>query len=80
MISAPVLALPDWHKPFIISSDASLVGAGAVLAQPDDKGSIHPVAYASWLFNDAQRRYHTSDRELFAFVLAKRKFWPYLFG
>lgn len=31
MIGAPNLILPDWNKPFILMTDASLVGAGAMM-------------------------------------------------
>ena len=80
MISTPVLAYPDWDKPFHMQTDASLVGAGAVLLQTQDDNKLHPVAYASWLFNSAQRNYPTQWRELLAFVLATRKWKPYFYS
>jgi len=47
-------------------TDASLVGAGAILGQEGKDGHIHPVAFGSWLFNKAQRNYSATERELLA--------------
>ncbi len=80
MIKSPCLAYPDWNKPFHMQTDASLVGAGAVLLQMQDDGKLHPVSYGSWLFNSAQRNYPTQWRELLAFVLATRKWKPYFYS
>ena len=45
LCSKPVLAAPDFCKPFSIAVDASDLGAGAVLLQNDDDGVEHPVSY-----------------------------------
>ena len=45
--SAPVLSFPDFKVPFILETDASGSGLGAVLAQRQADGSIQPIAYAS---------------------------------
>ncbi|KAJ8412154.1 hypothetical protein AAFF_G00144210 [Aldrovandia affinis] len=38
LITAPVLAYPDVNRPFIIDTDASNIGIGAVLSQQGDSG------------------------------------------
>ena len=79
IISAPVLMHPDFKKDFIIHSDASKIGAGAVLLQEHSTTKeLHPVAFASWLFNDTQRRYSTTEREMLALIFATRK-WKSFF-
>ena len=47
LTTAPVLAFPDFQKPFIFETDASGAGLGAVLGQKQEDGSVRPVAYAS---------------------------------
>ena len=41
------IAFPDFSKDFILETDASGVELGAILAQGDEDGIIHPIAYAS---------------------------------
>ena len=47
LCSDPVLKSPDFNKPFILQTDASNRGVGAVLSQIDTEGEEHPVAYFS---------------------------------
>ena len=47
MISAPVLAYPDFDQSFILETDASVRGLGAVLSQIKEDGQTHPIAFAS---------------------------------
>ncbi|KAJ1130785.1 hypothetical protein NDU88_009132 [Pleurodeles waltl] len=47
MCSAPVLLAPDYSKEFVVQTDASEEGIGAVLAQVNEEGHDHPVAFIS---------------------------------
>ena len=47
LLSSPVLRSPDFQKLFILQTDASDFGVGAVLSQEDENGDDRPVAYFS---------------------------------
>lgn len=76
----PVLKLPDIDKAFILQTDASDSGIGAVLLQVDDNGVRRPVAFASCKLNKTERSYATVERECLACVWAVLKFQRYLYG
>ena len=78
--SAPILAFPDFQKPFILDTDASDTGLGGVLSQAQDDGSECVVAYASRVLTRPERRYCVTRRELLAVVTFTRHFRPYLLG
>jgi hypothetical protein len=61
LISRPILQYPDFSKEFILTTDASNSGLGAVLSQePVGKGL--PVAYASRRLNSAETHYTTRKK------------------
>ena len=80
LTSAPVLAYPDYSQPFILDTDASNTGIGAVLSQLDEDGKERVIAYASRLLSKPERRYCVTRRELLAAVTFTRHFRPYLLG
>ncbi|CAH1229798.1 RTL1 [Branchiostoma lanceolatum] len=75
----PVLSFPDFRHEFVLATDASTTGIGAVLCQ-DHAGTRHVVAYASKTLSKSQRGWSTYDREFWAMVWAIRNFRPYLYG
>ena len=47
LCSQPILKSPDFEQGFILQTDASERGIGAVLSQRNDAGAEHPVAFYS---------------------------------
>ncbi|KAL8562823.1 hypothetical protein ACOMHN_004515 [Nucella lapillus] len=67
LVSHPVLILPDHGQQFVLRTDASGQGLGAVLLQ-EREGILQPVSYASKKLSDAEKRYHTIEQECLAVV------------
>ena len=77
---APILALPDYDKPFHVVCDASKFAIGCALMQHDDEGKERVVSYQSRQLKNAETRYPVHDKELLAIKYALVKFRVYLMG
>ena len=75
-----MLALPNFNKPFYLSTDESNYGYGGVLEQQQDDSNFRPIAYFSKNFTAAQRNYATPEKELLALVMSIEYFHQYLYG
>ena len=80
LVTAPTLAFPDYDLPFILDTDASDEGIGAVLSQRQSNGSERVIAYGSCALSHPERRYCVTRRELLAAVTFIQQFQPYLLG
>ena len=80
LITAPILANPDYEKPFIIRTDASTYGLGAALIQETPEGGRRPVAYASRTLRGAELNYAATDLEALGMKFALKQFRPYVHG
>ena len=59
-MNSPVLAFADYTKDFLLETDASKEGLGAVLSQKQEDGWFHPVAYSSRVLTTHEKNYHST--------------------
>ena len=79
-VNAPILAFPDYKLPFILHTDSSTEGLGAVLYQKQD-GKLRVIAYASRSVTKTESNYPTHKLEFLALKWAIcEKFHEYLYG
>jgi hypothetical protein len=73
LVSAPVMALPNFSKPFVLETDASEAGVGVVLMQEG-----HPLAFLSKTLGPKSRGLSTYEKEYMAILLAVQQWCSYL--
>ncbi|KAJ0816356.1 putative nucleotidyltransferase, Ribonuclease H [Helianthus annuus] len=71
--SPPVLKLPDFSKTFVIETDASTRGMGAVLMQEG-----HPLSFISKALSNRQQSLSVYEKELLAIIMAVKYWHHYL--
>ncbi len=76
----PILRRPDFSKVFILHTDQSALGIGAILDQLDEEGKEYVIAYASRSNNKAKSNYFSYKGECLNVVWVVIHFRPYLYG
>lgn len=77
LVSAPILSCPDYSRPFVVQTDASGYGIGAVLSQPYPEGD-KVICYLSRSLTRCEKNFSTTQRECLAVIWALEKLRPYL--
>jgi hypothetical protein len=67
LVSRSILQYPDFTREFVLTTDVSNEGLGAILSQ-EEIGKDLPIAYTSRNLNKAEQNYSTSEKELLAVV------------
>ena len=74
LLRPPILSFPQFDRTFVVDTDASQEGIGAVLAH---EGHEQVIAYASRVLSKAEKQYCAT---MLALVWAVKCFRPYLWG
>ncbi|GFX19903.1 retrovirus-related Pol polyprotein from transposon 297 [Trichonephila clavipes] len=80
LIDKPVLYAPNFEREFIVQTDASNAGMGAVLTQLNEQGEEHPILYLSKKFSEVEKRYCTTEKECASIAFAIKRLHYYLDG
>ena len=68
MTTAPIVAYPDFDKPFILYTDTSGGNIRAVLYQKRNDGREKLIACASRVFNEYEKKYPITEQEYLAII------------
>lgn len=77
LVSSPVINCPDFDRPFMIQTDASDYGLGAVLTQNFPDGE-HVVSFISRSLTKSERKFSATEKECLAVLWAIQKFRCYV--
>ena len=79
LVSAPILARPDFSREFVLQCDASQVALSCVLTQNFDDGE-HVIAYASRALTTQESKYSSTEIECLAVLWGIQKYRCYVEG
>lgn len=68
------LKIPNYNKEFVLRTDASNFGLGAVLMQRNNNNELKPIEWASKKLTDTEKRYGISEKEMYAAFWGIKKF------
>lgn len=80
LTASDTLIFYDPELPIILTTDASDVGISTVITHRYSDNTERPIAYASRVLSDTERRYSVIEREALALIYGARKFQHYLLG
>ena len=80
LTEATLLAYPSFDRDFVLETDASIHGLGAILSQVQDDHKSHPIAYVSRALSTAEKNYGITELETLAVVWAMSHYHCYLYG
>ena len=75
----PLLQGPDFSQPFMLTTDASGFAIGGILSQ-GRIGKDKPIAYASRILIDTEKKYDTYEKEALDIIFCVTHFCSYLYG
>ncbi len=73
LMSPPVLAYPNYEKPFLLRTDACKTGLGVILCHEQDDGSTRVIAYGSKSLRGSETNYSAHKLEFLALRWAVTK-------
>ena len=74
LATASVVAHPNFNSPFILYTNASGGGVGAILHQKGENGREKIIACASRTYNEHEKKYPITEQEYLAVVWGVEKF------
>lgn len=77
LVSAPVMSCPDFDRPFVIQTDASDFGLGAVLTQSFPDGE-RVISFISRSLNASERKFSVTEKECLSVLWSIEKFRQYV--
>ena len=80
LLTAPILAYPDFTRDFVLEIDICKQRLGAILSQLQDDSKLHPLAYTSHSLSPNEKNYAITELETLAVVWAISHFRYHLYG
>ena len=79
-MSVPILAYPNPNREYLLETNASKLGLGAMLSQKQSDRKYHPVAFGSRALHGAEVNYHSTKLEFLAMKWSIKHFQTCLLG